>query len=229
MIRSIEQLLGQFGNNSLIVKDYVKSRKHEWYDACFIRDASDTFSAMRVIHNFIERQGESLYGGIVLRRYEKLVSFGYHPESGMPLSEEYMAFFLARQLVCISAYCCEAGQKDVTLNKEETAWIESLPKQVHSLFFTADIARSADSALCIMEIGDGQVFGLQGLNENFFYKRINAVYNSVTDICEFRELNNAIVAKKTTGFTLPNGSITVTDCDGTRIPFSVERHYNALV
>ena len=31
--KAIEQLLVQFGNDSLIVKDYVKSRKHEWYDA----------------------------------------------------------------------------------------------------------------------------------------------------------------------------------------------------
>lgn len=57
---------------------------------------------MRVIHNFIERQGESLYDGIVLRRCEKLVSVGYHSESGMPLSEEYRAFFLAESDVVVA-------------------------------------------------------------------------------------------------------------------------------
>ena len=28
-------------NGPYIVKDYVKSRKHEWYDACFIKNISD--------------------------------------------------------------------------------------------------------------------------------------------------------------------------------------------
>ena len=29
-------LLKDFGDHPVIVKDYVKSRKHEWLDACFI-------------------------------------------------------------------------------------------------------------------------------------------------------------------------------------------------
>lgn len=227
--KALQQALQNFGDSPVIVKDYVKSRKHEWYDACYIRSASDTDNALRIIHNFIERQGDSLTGGIVLRKFEPLVEVGYHPESGMPISEEYRVFFFSGQLMCVSEYWREAGQKKSTLSKEETAWIKSLPERIDSIFFTADIARKADGSLCVMELGDGQVSGLQGLNEDFFYRRLYDIYASITDICSFKELDGAIVAENTTEFKLPNGSITVTDSDGVIIPFSVERRESAPV
>lgn len=36
------QLLRDYENKPLFVKDYVKSRKHEWAEACFIPNASNT-------------------------------------------------------------------------------------------------------------------------------------------------------------------------------------------
>lgn len=80
---------------SYIVKDYVKSRKHEWYDACYIPNIADSANASKVISTFVERQSESLVGGIVLRKYEKLKQTGFHEKSGMPLSEEYRVFVYA--------------------------------------------------------------------------------------------------------------------------------------
>ena len=63
---SLKELLSKF-EGAVIVKDYVKSRKHEWYEACFIEDVKDTENALKVINNFIERQDDLLTGGIVLR------------------------------------------------------------------------------------------------------------------------------------------------------------------
>lgn len=47
-------------NGPYIVKDFVKSRKHEWYDACYIKNISDSGTAESIIKNFVDRQGESL-------------------------------------------------------------------------------------------------------------------------------------------------------------------------
>ena len=77
---------------AFVVKDYVKSRKHEWYDACFIKDISDKEENFRVINNFIYRQGDNLEGGVVLRKFASLKSIGRHKDSGMPISEEYRIF-----------------------------------------------------------------------------------------------------------------------------------------
>ncbi|UUZ81483.1 ATP-grasp domain-containing protein [Paenibacillus sp. P26] len=51
-----------FGNKPVIVKDYVKSRKHEWEEACYIPDASDKQRVQTVLRNFIDRQGSELNG-----------------------------------------------------------------------------------------------------------------------------------------------------------------------
>ena len=68
-------------SGSYIVKDYVKSRKHEWYDACFISNIADVANTASVIKNFVERQGDSLVGGIVLRKFENLKQIGFHERS----------------------------------------------------------------------------------------------------------------------------------------------------
>ena len=150
-----------------IVKDYVKSRKHEWYDACFVKDVSDQKNLKTVVNNFIVRQGESLAGGIVLRKFEDLKQIGCHKQSGMPLSEEYRVFVYAGRVFTIDDYWIESTE--IGLSEEEKRWIVSVAKKIKSNFVTIDVARKVDGTLLIMELGDGQVSGLQQLRADFFY------------------------------------------------------------
>jgi hypothetical protein len=64
--------LSEFGNKPIIIKDYVKSRKHEWNESFFTPDASDRNHATIVIKNFIDRQGEHINEGIVFREFVNL-------------------------------------------------------------------------------------------------------------------------------------------------------------
>lgn len=155
-------------NGSYIVKDYVKSRKHEWYDACFIKDISDEINTAKIIHNFVERQGESLTGGIVLRKFIKLNQIGFHEKSGMPISEEYRVFVFAGKVLIIDNYWTE--KESVRLSKAEISWIEDIARRIKSNFVTVDIARKEDGKLVIMEFGDGQVSGLQQIDAGEFYQ-----------------------------------------------------------
>ncbi|MFE4519256.1 ATP-grasp domain-containing protein, partial [Kitasatospora sp. NPDC056783] len=59
------------GHGPAIVKDYVKSRKHEWHEACYVPELADLATVGRVVERFVELQGEFLAGGVVLRRYEE--------------------------------------------------------------------------------------------------------------------------------------------------------------
>ena len=52
--------LGELGSESAIVKDYVKSWKHDWHEACYIHRTADLEAASRVIGNFIRFQGSDL-------------------------------------------------------------------------------------------------------------------------------------------------------------------------
>ena len=153
---------------SYIVKDYVKSRKHEWYDACFINDISDKANAERIIRTFIERQGSDIIGGVVLRKFVQLKSIGFHEKSGMPISEEYRIFVFAGRIMIIDDYWQE--DKKVYFSGAEMHWIESAVKRLKSNFVTMDIARREDGSLIIMELGDGQVSGLQQIKPGDFYR-----------------------------------------------------------
>lgn len=106
-------------------------------------------------------------GGIVLRKYEEPVFRGYHPESGIMLSEEYRAFFLGGKPIRLMEYWREAtgGSK---LTQSERKWLEELAEHVPSNFFTIDIARKADGII-VMEVGDGQVSGIQDEMVHAFY------------------------------------------------------------
>ena len=161
---------GQTLEGPCIVKDYVKSRKHEWYDACFIRDIQNENEARRVIGNFLQRQGEDLAGGVVIRQYVPLKQIGYHEASGMPISEEYRVFVFAGHILTIDGY----WKQDIPeLSDAETQWIASIAAKVQSSFVTVDLARKEDGTLTIMEFGDGQVSGLQNLQPETFYAAIS--------------------------------------------------------
>lgn len=58
---------------------------------------------------------------------------------------------------------------------KEYKWIESVAAKVRSNFVTIDVARKEDGTLIIMELGDGQVSGLQQLKADTFYKALNEV------------------------------------------------------
>lgn len=160
------KLLKRF-DKSVIVKDYVKSRKHEWQDACFIPDVNDIVNAKRVMDNFVKRQGDGLVGGIVLREFIDLNSIGFHEKSGMPISEEYRVFVFGGRVKIIDNYWSE--NQAVKLSEKEIKFIKDMALKVKSNFVTIDLARCSDGTLKIMEFGDGQVSGLQMIPAGNFY------------------------------------------------------------
>ena len=167
-VDDVLRLAERLNDGAYIVKDYVKSRKHEWYDACFIENIGDKDAFQKVVGNFIKRQGEDLVGGVVLRKYEHLKQIGFHEQSGMPLSEEYRVFIYAGRILAIDDYW--EKKSDTRISDEEYTWIESIAERVKSNFVTVDLARKEDGTLIIMEFGDAQVSGLQQLKAEEFYR-----------------------------------------------------------
>ena len=70
----------RFGSSPLILKDYVKSRKHEWHEACFIPFRLRYMEAVeRVVTTFVRRQGDDLNGGLVFREFVLVPAFDPAP------------------------------------------------------------------------------------------------------------------------------------------------------
>lgn len=156
-IDSIHDVLRQFGDGPVIVKDYVKSQKHYWSEACFLCRASDAASAERVVARFLDLQEDSLTGGLVFREYVELEPLASHEKSGMPLTKEFRIFFLDGEPVLVCEYWEQGRYGD--LQPPLQPFLEVATK-VCSRFFTMDVAKRRDGDWVIIELGDGQVAGL---------------------------------------------------------------------
>jgi hypothetical protein len=149
--------LAPFGDRPIILKDYVKSRKHEWFEACYIPSAADREAVERVVRRFLELQGDDVSEGLVFRAYVAFQPIGTHPQSGMPLTREYRLFFLDGSLVAGAPYW-EAQVEDTI--EPPVGRFRRVAARVPSRFFTMDVAQGTDGAWTIVELGDGQVAGL---------------------------------------------------------------------
>lgn len=171
--KSLDQLVEKvsvFGNKPVILKDYVKSEKHDWETACFVADASDTLKLRQAVSRLVELRGAYLNEGIVVREFLELMDLAVHSKSGMPLTEEYRLFFCRQKLVGMYDYWEEG---EYTQSKPDTAEFEEIAKHVESHFFSMDIARQKDGSFVIIELGDGQVAGLPDKTDrNQFYEQL---------------------------------------------------------
>nr|QZD57814.1 ATP-grasp domain-containing protein [Glycomyces sp. TRM65418] len=129
-----------------IVKDFVKSRKHEWDIACHVPDLADRAAVRRVVSAFRDLQGEDLYGGIVLRAFEDFTDAGGR-------TDQARVWWLDGVPVMTTAHPDTPGRlldPDVTGVGDAVAALEAR-------FVTTDLARRADGAWRVIEAGDGQV------------------------------------------------------------------------
>lgn len=176
---NIKKALLGFGAVPLIVKDYVKSEKHHWEEACFIPDASSTEAALAVVNKFLELRGSFLNEGLVFRRFEELTFLTEHSKSAMPLTKEFRTFFVNQNLMQVFKYW-EEGDYGET-QAELTPFLE-MAASVESNFFTMDIAQKKDGEWIIMELGDGQVAGLPPhADTQAFYNRLKECIQDVSD------------------------------------------------
>jgi hypothetical protein len=159
-----------FKDNPVIIKDFVKSEKHDWHTACFVPIASDTENLRQIINNFIALRGKYLNEGIVIREFLNLNNLTNHSKSGMPIKEEYRLFFFDKKLLGMFEYWEEGHY---LLSKPDTKEFEQIAQGVESNFFTMDIARKTNGELVIIELGDGQVSGLPNkVDKKEFYQRL---------------------------------------------------------
>lgn len=173
----IIELLSVFGSKPVVLKDYVKSEKHYWREACYIPDASDRRQVEQVTRRFLELRGDQLNEGLVYREFVPLAHLAEHSKSGMPTAVEYRLFFADARLLAASPYWEEGEYRD---ELPDITDFERIAKQVRSRFFSMDIAKRDDGGWTIMELGDGQVSGLPvALEPKHFYERLFALVKTV--------------------------------------------------
>ena len=166
----IMELLQPFGAAPLVLKDFVKSRKHEWNEACYIPSASDRSSVERVVRRFLELVDDDLNEGLVFREFIDFEPLTQHSKSGMPLTKEFRLFFLDGEPIFWTKYWDEGDYAGIVPPVDQFAAVATAVK---SRFFTMDIAKRRDGDWMIVELGDAQVAGLpENADLDQFYQAI---------------------------------------------------------
>jgi len=174
----INSLTNDFGQTSIIVKDYVKSEKHNWKDACFIPNAADKKNVNKIVGKFLELRGEYLNIGLVFRQFEELEFLTEHSKSSMPLTKEFRIFFSDKKIVSVFDYWDEGEYGD---SKPELNKFIEVAQNIESNFFTMDVAKKKDGDWIIMELGDGQVAGLpDNANKDEYYTQLKKTLHNNT-------------------------------------------------
>lgn len=169
-VDAIMDLLAPFGSDAIILKDYVKSQKHYWQEACFIPSAADRQIVERVVKRFMELQGTGLNEGLVFRRFVELEPLTAHSKSGMPLTKEFRMFVLDGTPMFVTEYWEEGDYQGLSLPTER---FRNVMQQVQSRFYTMDVAQKRDQQWMITELGDAQVAGLPDKADPIsFYKNL---------------------------------------------------------
>ncbi|WP_395296124.1 ATP-grasp domain-containing protein [Kitasatospora hibisci] len=171
------------GHGPAIVKDYVKSRKDEWDEACYIPELADPAAVGRVVARFVDLQGDFLAGGVVLRRFEEFARaddtavdstsvVGAHgPSGGEPAGGTSAARGAGGNGRTVEARVWWLDGEPVLVGPHPDAPEQSAEPDLTAVrppvralgcrFVTTDLASRADgSGWRVVEVGDGQVSGL---------------------------------------------------------------------
>lgn len=129
---------------SVVLRDYVKSEKHYWDEACYIPNVRDIDHAVRVAERFRELRGDSFTGGYVLRRYEAFVG----PEARLWCRHGSVRLITSHP---------DTPDEVAHPSRDFITQVEEALATARLDFVTVDVTERADGQWRVVEVGDGQV------------------------------------------------------------------------
>jgi hypothetical protein len=138
-----DQARATLGGGPAVIRDYTKSMKHYWHEAAYLPDLADGDAAWSVAERLHELRDDDFTGGFVLRRFEEFTG------------AEARTWW-------VDGVCRAVGAHPDTPDELPPAdlVLSDLEGPVAGLglpFVTVDLARRADGAWRVIELGDGQV------------------------------------------------------------------------
>jgi hypothetical protein len=131
-----------------VLRDYVKSAKHAWGEAAYVPDLGDTGALLAVARRLLELRDEDFTGGFVLREHEPLTG------------PELRTWWVAGRCRLVTAHPDDGGAAPGLDLDRDAGWLAGAVAGLGCWFVTVDLARRADGAVRVVEVGDGQVSGL---------------------------------------------------------------------
>lgn len=126
------------GSGAFVVKDWVKSRKHEWATACYAPGAG---AVPGVAAEMLRLLDDGLVGGVVIRAFEDFTG------------EEARVWWVGGDLAVVTAH----PDTPEAVVEPDLAGVGEAVRALGCPFVTTDLVRRADGAWRVVEVGDGQV------------------------------------------------------------------------
>lgn len=133
-------------SEAFIVKDFVKSRKHEWDTACY---AANIGLLPDVVNEFIRLQEDSLAGGIVIREFTPL-------DADTP---EVRVWWANTVPVVQTVHPDSSGLKLPSVPEGLLYEIKQRVETLGAPFVTTDVAQLVTGDWIVIEVGDAGVSG----------------------------------------------------------------------
>jgi hypothetical protein len=125
-------------DGAFVVKDWVKSRKHEWAKACF---APTPEAVPAIAREMVRLAGDAFAGGVVVRAFERFEG------------REVRIFWLDGAPILSVAHPDDPGPIVAPPLDEIARAVRALGCR----FVTTDVVRRTDGMWRVVEVGDGQV------------------------------------------------------------------------
>ncbi|MCX5206959.1 ATP-grasp domain-containing protein [Streptomyces sp. NBC_00237] len=160
----LDALVRPLRDGPAVVKDFVKSRKHEWHEACFVPELRDTAALSAVVDRFFALQEDSLAGGLVVREFEHFVPGG-----------EARVWWVDGEAVLVTAH--PDSPEDAP--EPDLAAVRPAVRALGCRWVTTDLALRGDGEWRVVEVGDGQVSGLpEGADARVLFEALGAAVSS---------------------------------------------------
>jgi ATP-grasp domain, R2K clade family 3 len=174
----LPELMELPGKRPVMVKDYLKSAKHRWFDACYMPDCQDLENTKRVTKNFLDNQSDNLTGGLCFRQFIPCRQIGIHSKIGMPLVNEWRAFLKFGKVFYLCPYWAEGDYSKGT--KPTVGMIEEMCVGLRDIPLVAvDLGEKDgdfqdDASWVVYEVNDGGGSGIpDGGDVKEFYRALS--------------------------------------------------------
>lgn len=132
-----------------VLRDFTKSLKHDWDEACHLPDLADAERSWSVAARFAELRGDDLVGGFVLREWEAFDG------------AEARTWWVQGRCVLVGPHPDDDGDLPGFATGAPHLWLPAgLAEAVAGLalsFVTVDLVARSDGVVRVVELGDGQV------------------------------------------------------------------------
>lgn len=163
------RLYESFQDKDAIIKDWVKSAKHRWREACFLPAGTTRERFLEIFSNFRQARGHLFNRGVVVKRFVRLATRG-EDMRGFPRVEEHRLFYFRGQLLAWP----DVDHASSPLGEGER-W-RVIAGRFASPFLTLDVAELESGGWTVIEVGDGGVSGLPtSIDPAVFYGKLRAL------------------------------------------------------